>query len=104
MLAYDVEDQGHPVSVGRIVNNILTNKYYFEYKSSEEKNWIGENFAKFIFQMFKENDKNYEEKSNFLIKNKLNLELQGGILSWSDSYGREWAWEDWTKKVVNIQS
>jgi hypothetical protein len=52
LLAFDTEDAGHPVAVGRIMRRHLPRPHYFEFVGSEAPGWLEEHFADELRAMF----------------------------------------------------
>jgi hypothetical protein len=52
LLLYDVDDAGHPVSVGRIVKTKVQNPVYFEFASSQAPDWLRQNMARELLRLF----------------------------------------------------
>jgi hypothetical protein len=46
LLAFDTEDTGHPVSVGRIMQRRLPRAHYFEFTTSKDGNWLEKEFGR----------------------------------------------------------
>ena len=52
LLAFDTEDAGHPVSVGRIMQRRLPRAHYFEFTTSKDGNWLEKRFVRELINMF----------------------------------------------------
>jgi pimeloyl-ACP methyl ester carboxylesterase len=52
LLAFDTEDAGHPVSVGRIMQRRLPRAHYFEFTTSKDGNWLEKEFGRELLNMF----------------------------------------------------
>ena len=51
LLTFDIEDDGHPVKVGRWMRDNLPHNTYFEFASSQEPFWHADHFAVEILRM-----------------------------------------------------
>ena len=88
LLAFDTEDAGHPVSVGRIMQRKLQRPHYFEFTASVHKNWLEENFALEMRSMFQSspaprNAGGCSRKMPYLAR------LGGGLHRWSKAAANE---------------
>ena len=87
MLAYDVDDAGHPASVGRAVARILPVGYCFEFAGSREPCWIGRHFAARLLAMF---DRHADVAGAAGAGDTARVVPCGRVLSWLTPAGREW--------------
>jgi hypothetical protein len=88
LLAFDTEDAGHPVCVGRIMQRRLQRPHYFEFTASVHKNWLEENFALKMRSMFQSipalrNAGGCSRKMPYLAR------LGGGLHGWSKAAANE---------------
>ncbi len=52
LLAFDAEDDGHPISVGRRMRAALPTSFWYEFKDSECPNWLEQHFSDRLLAMF----------------------------------------------------
>ena len=92
LLIYDTEDAGHPVSVGRIVKSVMPNTMYFEFTKSKQPNWISDNMASKMLELFTKNEGLLEYKSKSLSRKDSGCCITGyGLVkSWLTAVDREW--------------
>jgi len=89
LLAFDVEDQGHPVSVGRIMKKHLPLPHYFEFAASSEPDWLARNFARELLAMFAAYPPVYNKTGQSSRLPDL-TRLAGGLLAWTRAQDNEW--------------
>ncbi|UJR18038.1 hypothetical protein I4U23_004939 [Adineta vaga] len=96
LLMYDIDDAGHPVSVGRLVRKYIPTNHYYEFASSKQPKWLEQNAHLKLLQLF--NDYNATNTSSLQLKasSKISLpslpacmSVAGGIVSYLSSYDRE---------------
>jgi hypothetical protein len=91
LLAFDTEDVGHPVSVGRLMKRYLPHPHYFEFAESQfHGRWLHLNFARELRKMMNsypqlppKNAAGNHSKLPDLTK------LSGGIKAWSQAQPNE---------------
>ena len=115
LLMYDIDDDGHPVSVGRLVKKYIPTNHYYEFASSKQPEWLEHNAHLKLLQLFNEYDAN-NNKSNpsslqLTASSKIPLPSlpayvseAGGIISYLSSYNREPLYEDSKKELESILS
>jgi pimeloyl-ACP methyl ester carboxylesterase len=52
LMAFDVDDAGHPVKVGRWMKDVLPTNTYFEFASSKDPFWLADHFVDEMLKMF----------------------------------------------------
>lgn len=86
LLMYDVDDPGHPVSVGRIVKTKIPNNHYLEYSSIHTPDWIRKNMAIEIFELFTAYPSTLLFKipgsDNRCVESNISVSVASGVLSW----------------------
>ena len=58
LLMYDTDDDGHPVSVGRLVKRYIPENHYYEFASSKQPKWLEQNEHLKLLQLFNEYNPN----------------------------------------------
>jgi predicted esterase len=107
LLMYDIDDNGHPVSVGRLVKRYIPNNHYYEFASSKQPNWLEHNRHLKLLQLFNEYDANNNNTTN---ASSLQLTLPacvyeaGGIISYLSSYNREPLYQSSREELESILS
>ena len=94
LLMYDVDDDGHPVSVGRLVRKYIPHNHYYEYSSLKQPNWLESNAHLKLLELFHEYDRDISSISMISRTNSSSplpqgLSIAGGIVSYLSSYNRE---------------
>jgi hypothetical protein len=113
LLMYDIDDDGHPVSVGRLVKRYIPNNHYYEFASSKQPKWLEHNAHLNLLQLFNEYDANNNttNASSLQITASSNIPLPslpacvsvaGGIISYLSSYDREPFYQNSKKELESI--
>ncbi|CAF0917669.1 unnamed protein product [Adineta steineri] len=107
LLMYDIDDDGHPVSVGRLVRKYIRNNHYYEYSSSQQSEWLEHNAHLKLLQLFNEYDVNNQLRTSSEISLPslpACLSVAGGIISYLSSYNREPLYENSKEELKSILS
>jgi len=91
-LLFDVDDPGHPVSVGRRMRSFLPRPNYYEHSSLQEPYYHELHMGEQMLEMF---GKNPGADSGNSTKRPMLGKLAGGLNAWTKASGREFVeWED----------
>lgn len=105
LLMYDIDDDGHPVSVGRLVKKYIPNNHYYEFASSKQPMWLEQNAHLKLLQLFNEYDANNSTASSTtppLPSLPARFYEAGGIISYLSSYNREPLFDDSKRELESI--
>jgi len=89
LLIFDIDDAGHPVSVGRLMRKYLPHPHYFEFAASSQPNWLGDNMGSEFVKMLScyptpDNVTGAHHRLPNLTR------LAGGFRAWADAHGDEY--------------
>ncbi|CAF4760994.1 unnamed protein product, partial [Rotaria sp. Silwood2] len=113
---YDTDDDdGYPVSVGRLVKKYIPNNHYYEFASSKQPKWLEHNAHFKLLQLFNEYDANNNTKNasplQLTASSKIPLPslpawvyVATGIISYLSSYNRDPLYENSKKELDSILS
>lgn len=115
LLMYDTDDDGHPVSVGRLVRKYIPNNHYYEFASSEQPRWLEHNAHLKLLELFNAFDINIHKTNasslegatsskNPLPSLPVYASVAGGIISYLSSYNREPLYRSSQKELESILS
>lgn len=115
LLIYDTDDDGHPVSVGRLVRKYIPNNHYYEFAGLKQPKWLEQNEHLKLLQLFDEYDENsYTTNASFLQLTTssiiplpslpVGISIAGGIVSYLSSYNREPLYENSKNELESILS
>ena len=115
LLIYDINDAGHPVSVGRLVKKYIPNNHYYEYASSKQPNWLEHNAHLKLLQLFNAFDRNSQTTNTASLELTASSKsplpslpacasVAGGIISYLSSYNREPLYENSQEELESILS
>ncbi|CAF3692831.1 unnamed protein product [Rotaria socialis] len=115
LLMYDTDDDGHPVSVGRLVKKYIPNNHYYEFASSKQPNWLEHNAHLKLLQLFNQYDASSNTKNvsslQLTASSKIPLpslpacvSVAGGIISYLSSFNREPLYQNSKKELESILS
>lgn len=92
LLIFDVEDAGHPVSVGRRMKRVLPNVRYFEFAESKDPGWEMRNLAPQLFKLVCDHWKGISSKRGGCRVQRMPILARpaGGLRAWSNQHGDEW--------------
>lgn len=93
LLIFDVEDEGHPVSVGRQMRRYLQDPRYFEFAKSQDGDWECLHMGEEVLNMFHGSWKNFQKRKRGGRRDDRLPELTregGGFKSWSEVHNDEW--------------
>ncbi|CAF1378387.1 unnamed protein product [Rotaria sp. Silwood1] len=115
LLMYDTDDDGHPVSVGRLVKKYIPNNHYYEYASSKQPKWLEQYAHLKLLQLFNEYDVNNNTTNALSLQltasSKIPLPslpacvfIAGGVICYLSSYNREPVYKNSKKELESILS
>lgn len=115
LLMYDTDDDGHPVSVGRLVKKYIPNNHYYEYASLKQSKWLEHNAHLNLLRLFNEYDANNNTRNASSLQLTTSseiplpslppsLSIAGGIILYLSSYNREPLYENSRKELESILS
>eukprot|EP00808_Paulinella_micropora_P006722 g23005.t1 len=97
LLIFDVDDDGHPVKVGRWMAKALPQPHYYEFSSRRQSNWITQHMCLKLLDMFAKHDENALRPADQIATSSHRpaipeqCTLAGGLLSWLHPSMGEWA-------------
>ncbi|CAF1315724.1 unnamed protein product [Adineta ricciae] len=104
LLMYDVDDAGHPVSVGRLVRKYIPTNHYYEFSSLKESHWLEDNAHLKLLQLFNDYDTNKGATASSSTSLPACVSVAGGIVSYLSSYDREPFYEYSRRELESILS
>ncbi|CAF4048170.1 unnamed protein product [Rotaria sordida] len=115
LLMYDTDDDGHPVSVGRLVKKYIPNNHYYEFASSKQPKWLEHNAHLKLLQLFNEYDANNNTTNALSLQLTASsriplpslpacVSVAGGIISYLSSYNREPLYRNSKEELESILS
>ena len=90
LLAFDTEDDGHPVSVGHLMRRYLPRPHYFEFAESASPRWVETRFHAELLKMFDAYPVPRNASGNSTKLPDL-TRLGGGIKAWAKAIACEFA-------------
>ena len=115
LLIYDTDDDGHPVSVGRLVKRYIPQNHYYEFASSKQPKWLEQNEHLKLLQLFNEYDANNTstDASSLQLRTSTKIPLPslpacicvaGGVVCYLSSYNREPLYKNSKEELESILS